>query len=193
MIASVQNDPVVTSFAGIARLFKVRNDTVRKEWALWLPPKPRGGWLICDLIELVRQRDAARNSPSPYSIETKEVQRRRELAEMQTAEETARIAKFKADQLNELLLPADDVEREIIEWCGRISLPLTQLPDRISNLVPGELKAPVKKIVEAQVSLTLQEAFESGPLGDAIEDVDGSGSSKASHAPRSAAAADDDG
>lgn len=174
----------------VAEFFGVSRDTVRQEWTAWMPGRP-GHW---DLSEIAKARhERLQQRVGGETLEDKEVLRRTRLAEMQTAEETARIAKFKADQLNELLLPADDVEREIVEWCGRISLPLTQLPDRISNLVPGELKAPVKKIVEAQVSLTLQEAFESGPLGDAIEDVDGSGGSKASDAPRSAAAADDDG
>lgn len=174
MIASVHDEPVVTSFAGIARLFNVRNDTVRKEWALWLPPKPPGGWMIRDLIQLVRQRDAARSTPSADTLEAKEVQKRLEVAEMLTAEHQERIAKLKADEAEGRLVDTDEVIREIVEWCPLISTEIAALPDRLANIVPGEMKGTVKRMATSTCQGALRSAFVRVPF---VGEINGDGSS----------------
>lgn len=157
---------IVSTYAELAEFFGVSRDTIRSEWAVWMPGKP-GRWDIREIVKARHERTMARGGRGE-TLEDKEVSRRTRLAEMGQAEADERIKQLRADREAGRLLPTEDVQRQIADWCVRIRTPLSALPDRMASIVPGEMKATIKKLAASQVQLVLKEAFNSGPLSEEI-------------------------
>lgn len=160
-----KNPWIVATYGELAEFFGVSRDTIRTEWAVWMPGK-NGRWDIREIVKARHERLMARRGGE--TIEDKEVARRTRLAEMGQAEADERIKTLKADREAGRLLPAEDVQRQIVEWCVRIRTPLSALPDRMASIVPGEMKATIKKLAASQVQQVLKEAFDTGPLGEEL-------------------------
>lgn len=172
-----KNTWIVGTYAELAEFFGVSRDTIRSEWTVWMPGKP-GRWDIREIVKARHDRVQQRVGPND-TLEYREVSKRERVAEMLTAEHMERITRLKADQAEGKLLPAEDVQRQIVEWCVRIRTPLSALADRVANIVPGEMKGTIKKLVNSQVQLVLKEAFDTGPLGHEVDDSEESEDSDA--------------
>lgn len=162
-----KNPWIVGTYAELAEFFGVSRDTIRQEWTAWMPGRP-GRWDIREIVKARHERALARGGIGD-TLEDKEVARRTRLAEMGQAEADERIKTLRADREAGRLLPAEDVQRQIVDWCVRIRTPLSALPDRMASIVPGEMKATIKKLAASQVQQVLKEAFDTGPLGEEME------------------------
>lgn len=86
------------------------------------------------------------------------------LAELEERNENARARRLKNEETEGRLIDTAAVEHRINEWTTLIRSHLMNLGDKVSKLVPGELKGVVKKQTETEVRNALKLLHEEGEL-----------------------------
>lgn len=152
----------------MARFFRVGYDTAKK-WPFKDIPGARVGRKYD--LRAINDWHRARNKQDPGAEDGNKVSVRTKHAEMEIAEAEARIKNQKADREAGLLLPCDEVRREVVEMAVRTRTRLLALADRIANIVPGELKATIKKVVTDSVRLVLKESADGVIAGDSLKQM----------------------
>lgn len=145
---------VVQNQTDVARFFRVNPGTVR-EWRQAGMPGERGRW---DLSEIYHWRMTRRAATPGVSGTDEEVLRRRRELEVAKLEEEHRKLRIANEAEEGKLLDRDDVHRYIAQRMAQIRSTLLSLGSRVANVVPGELKAPIKSMVENTVAAVLEEA-----------------------------------
>lgn len=169
MLAVERKPWIVDSLRDVSTFFNVGFDTIRKEWVSRGMPGEHGNYDLSAIYHWKSQRPRDPNNAD--LIVEDEVKRRTKHAEMLAAEEDARAKKLKNDENEGHLVVRADVRRQVVEWAVRVRTRIMSLPDRVAAIVPGEMKATVKKMASELVRVVLKEAFDSELASQSIEDM----------------------
>lgn len=145
---------MVQNQTDVARFFRVNPGTVR-EWRQAGMPGERGRWDLSEIYHWRMGRKAA--TPGGGGTDEELLRRRREL-EVAKLEEEHRKLQIANEAEEGKLLDRDEVHRYIAQRMVQIRTTLLSLGSRVANVVPGEMKAPIKTIVENTITVMLEEA-----------------------------------
>ena len=145
-----------TTLAEVAEFFGLALQTV-KQWRTESPPMP-GGDGGYPMKEVVAWRLAKLQSNSTSDA--------KKLAEVESIRLVNERRQMENAHKRGLLIEREEIERDMSLLWSRLSARLQGIPDRISTLVPAEIKATAKQRVEQEIHVIQKEFTDS--LGELL-------------------------